>query len=210
VIRILIADDHAIVREGLKQIISDDPEMVVSAEASTGSQALDRLSKGAYDVVILDVSMPGGSGLEVLKQIRRTWPELPVIILTMYPEEHYAIRALKAGASGYLTKENAPEELVAAIKKAAQGGKYVSASLAEKLASYLEADTRKPLHERLSDREYEVMCMIGRGRTSTQIARELNLSVKTISTYRSRILEKMGMENNAEIIRYAVKNCLVD
>ncbi|MBW2029505.1 MAG: response regulator transcription factor [Deltaproteobacteria bacterium] len=209
-IRILIADDHAIVREGLKQIISDDPEMVVSAEASTGSQALDRLSKGAYDVVILDVSMPGGSGLEVLKQIRRTWPELPVIILTMYPEEHYAIRALKAGASGYLTKENAPEELVAAIKKAAQGGKYVSASLAEKLASYLEADTRKPLHERLSDREYEVMCMIGRGRTSTQIARELNLSVKTISTYRSRILEKMGMENNAEIIRYAVKNCLVD
>lgn len=209
-IRILIADDHAIVREGLKQIISDDPEMVVSAEASTGSQALDRLSKGAYDVVILDVSMPGGSGLAVLKQIRRTWPELPVIILTMYPEEHYAIRALKAGASGYLTKENAPEELVAAIKKAAQGGKYVSASLAEKLAFYLEADTRKPLHERLSDREYEVMCMIGRGRTSTEIARELHLSIKTISTYRSRILEKMGMENNAEIIRYAVKNCLVD
>lgn len=209
-VNILIADDHAIVREGLKQIIKDDPQMVVSGEAGTGPEALDLLSKGAYDIVILDVSMPGPSGLEVLKQIKARWPELPVMMLSMYPEEQYAIRALKSGASGYLTKENAPDELVAAIRKAARGGKYISSSLAEKLAFNLETTTKKAPHEKLSDREYEVMCMIARGKTSTEIAEELNLSVKTISTYRSRILEKMGMENNSEIIRYAIKNHLVD
>jgi len=210
VVNILIADDHAIVREGLKQIIKDDPQMVVSGEAGTGPEALDLLSKGTYDIVILDVSMPGPSGLEVLKQIKARWPELPVMMLSMYPEEQYAIRALKSGASGYLTKENAPDELVAAIRKAARGGKYISSSLAEKLAFNLETTTKKAPHEKLSDREYEVMCMIARGKTSTEIAEELNLSVKTISTYRSRILEKLGMENNSEIIRYAIKNHLVD
>jgi len=208
-IRILIADDHTIVREGLKQIIADISGMEVTDEATNGNEALSKLRKGNFDVVLLDISMPGKSGLETLKEIRMEDQALPVLILTMHPEEQYAIRVLKAGASGYLTKESAPEELISAIRKVTNGGKYISASLAEKLVFHLEVDTEKPLHETLSDREYQVLCKIGSGNTISDIADEMSLSVKTISTYRSRILEKMDMKSNAELTYYAIKNELV-
>jgi two-component system invasion response regulator UvrY len=209
-IKILVADDHAIVREGLKQIISETPDMVVAAEASSTQEVLNKVWEDNYDVVLLDISMPGRGGLDVLKELKDEKPKLPVLILSIYPEEQYAMRALKAGASGYLTKESAPDELIAAIKKISQGRKYVSASLAEKLAFEMEIGTEKPPHEMLSDREYQVMCMIAEGKTIKEIAGELSLSVKTISTYRSRILEKMRMKNNAELTHYAIKNHLVE
>lgn len=209
-LRILIADDHPIVREGLKQILAETFDMVVADEASSGQEALDKVWKNDYDVVLLDISMPGRSGLDILKQLKSERPKLPVLILSIHPEEQYAVRALRAGASGYLTKESAPDELIVAIRKVSLSGKYVSSSLAEKLAFDLEIDTEKPIHETLSDREYQVMCMIASGKTVNEIAKELFLSVKTISTYRSRILEKMRMNNNAELIRYAIKNQLVD
>lgn len=209
VIKILIVDDHAIVREGLKQIIRDDEDMVIADEAAEGREVLTKLSKDNYDVVVLDITLPDLSGLEVLKAIRREAQNLPVLILSIHPEEQYAVRALKAGASGYLTKESAPEELIKAIRKVAAGGKYISSSLAEKLALDLEADAEKPPHESLSDREFQVMCMIARGKTITQIAESLCLSIKTISTYRSRALEKMRMETNADLTRYAIENHLI-
>lgn len=208
-IRILIVDDHTIVREGLKQIISDISGMEVTDEATNGNEALSKIRKGGFEVVLLDISMPGKSGLETLKDIRMEDQALPVLILTMHPEEQYAVRVLKAGASGYLTKESAPEELITAIRKVTNGGKYISASLAEKLAFRLEIDTEKPLHETLSDREYQVLCKISSGNTISEIAEEMSLSVKTISTYRSRILEKMVMKSNAELTYYAIKNQLV-
>ena len=209
-IRILIGDDHAIVREGLKQIVAESSDMAVAGEAANGQEVLEQVSKNDWDLVLLDIAMPGRGGLDILKQLRRERPELPVLMLSMYPEEQYAVRALKAGASGYLTKESAPEELIAAIRKVSQGGKYVSSSLAEKLAVYLETDHEKPVHEMLSDREYQVMLMIASGKTVKQIADELSLSVKTISTYRSRTLRKMEMKNNDEITYYAIKQALVD
>jgi len=210
VIRILIADDHAIVREGLKQIVAESSDMAVAGEAANGQEVLEQVSKNDWDLLLLDIAMPGRAGMDILKQLRSERPELPVLMLSMYPEEQYAVRALKAGASGYLTKESAPEELIAAIRKVSQGGKYVSSSLAEKLAVYLETDHEKPVHELLSDREYQVMLMIASGKTVKQIADELSLSVKTISTYRSRTLRKMEMKNNAEITYYAIKHALVD
>ena len=209
-IKILIADDHPVVRKGLKEIIEKTPSMMVSDEASNGQETLEKVRKSDFDIVLLDISMPGRSGLEILKELKSEKPELSVLILSMHPEEQYAVRVLKAGASGYLTKESAPDELIAAIKKASIGRKYVSSSLAEKLALYLEIDDERPLHETLSDREYEVMCMIASGKTITEIARELFLSIKTISTYRSRILEKMGMKSNAELTHYALKHELVE
>jgi len=209
-IRILIADDHAVVRRGLKQIITEEPDMAVIGEAQTGQEVLDLVRKQNWDVVVLDITMPGRSGLEVLTELKRQYPRLPVLVLSIHPEDQFAMRVLKAGASGYMTKESAPEELVKAIRKVFKGGKYVSPSLAEKLAFNLEADSEKPLHERLSDREYQVMCMIASGKTLTDIANELSLSVKTISTYRMRILEKMDMKNNVEITRYCIRNHLVD
>ena len=209
-IKILIADDHAIVREGLKQIIRETSDMVVADEASTGQELLEKVWKHDYDVVLLDISMPGRSGLDILKQIRSQKPELPVLILTIHPEEQYAVRVLRAGASGYLTKESAPDELIKAIRKVSMGRKYVSSTLAEKLASEVDIISEKPLHQALSDREYEVMCMIASGKTVKKIAEELCLSIKTISTYRSRILEKMKMKSNAELIHYAIQNRLVD
>lgn len=209
-IKIIIADDHAIVREGLKQIVMETSDMVVADEASNGQEVLDKVWKNDYDVIVLDIAMPGRNGLDVLKQLKINRPTLPVLILSIHPEKQYAVRVLKAGASGYLTKESAPDELIAAIRKVSLGGKYVSSSLAEKLAFDLEIDVEKPLHETLSDREYQVMCMIASGKMVQEIAEELSLSVKTISTYRSRILEKMRMENNAELIRYAIQNRLVD
>lgn len=209
-IKILIADDHAIVREGLKQIVADTSDMIVTAEASDGHEVLALLSKNNYDVVVLDMAMPGLTGLDILKQIKRETPKLPVLILSVHPEEQYAVRSLKAGASGYLTKESAPDELITAIRKVSMGGKYIPSSLAEKLAFELEVDAEKPPHKTLSDREFQVMCMIAKGRTIKNIAEELFLSPKTVSTYRSRILEKMKMKSNEELTHYVINNHLID
>lgn len=208
-LKILIADDHAIVREGLKQILMDVPDMVVAGEAASGNQVLEIVRKETWDLVLLDITMPGLNGLETLKQLKKERPDLPVLMLSMYPEEQYAIRTIKAGVSGYLTKESAPKELITAIRKVAQGGKYISASLSEKLATYLETDAEKPLHEQLSDREYQVVLMIAAGKTVGQIADDLALSVKTISTNRTRALRKMGMNNNSELTYYAMKHGLI-
>lgn len=208
-IRILIADDHAIVRRGLKQILSEIPEVEAIDEAGNGQEVLAKLGKSGYDLVLLDISMPGRSGLDVLKQIKADRPGQQVLMLSMHPEEQYAVRALKAGASGYLTKESAPEELITAARKILSGGKYVSAALAEKFASELNRDIEKAPHETLSDREFEIMLMIASGKTVKEIGDELALSIKTVSTYRSRILAKMNLKNNAEITRYAIENGLL-
>ena len=208
-IRVLIVDDHAIVREGLKLIIGETPDIEVSDEASNGQEALTKVRNNDYDVVLLDISMPRASGLDILKEIKKEKPRLSILILTIYPEEEYAVRALKDGSSGYLTKDSAPNELIAAIRKVAQGKKYVTASLAEKLAIYLEEGTDILPHERLSNREYQVMRLIASGKKSKEIAEELSLSVKTISTYRIRLLQKMQMKNTAELMLYAIKNFLV-
>ena len=207
-LKILIADDHPIVRQGLKQIISEIPDMVVADEATDGWEVLSKIRNGNYDVVVLDITMPGKDGMDVLTQLKYEKPELPVLMVSMHPEEQFAIRALRAGASGYLTKESAPDELVTAIWKVSAGGRYVTPSLAEKLAFMVQKVEQLP-HETLSDREYQVMRLIASGKTITDIARELSLSVKTISTYRTRILEKMKMKNNAELTHYAITNKLV-
>ncbi len=209
-IRILIADDHRIVREGLKQILAETPDMVVVDEASNGQEVLGKVWKNDYDVILLDISMPGRSGLDILKQLKNERPKIAVLVLSMYSEEQYAMRALRAGASGYMTKESAPDELIEAIRKVSTGRKYISATVAEKLAISLEASNERPAHESLSDREYQVMCMIASGKTIKTIADELSLSVKTVSTYRTRILEKMRMKNNAELTHYSIQNHLVE
>jgi two-component system invasion response regulator UvrY len=209
-IEILIADDHPIVREGFKQVISETDDMIVADEASNGQEVLALVRKREYDLILLDISMPGRSGLEVLKELKSEYQKLPVLILSIYPEEQYAVRAFRAGASGYLTKASAPNELISAIRKIVHGGRYVSESLAEKLTYYLDEDVSKPLHDLLSDREYQVMLMLGSGKTVKEVAEILFLIVKTISTYRSHILEKMKMKNNAEITLYVVKNKLID
>ncbi len=208
-LKILIADDHAIVREGLKQILAETATMVVAGEATNGQEVLELVRKEDFDLVLLDLAMPEKDGLDTLKELKQEKPHLPVLVLSIYPEEQYAVRVLKAGASGYLTKESAPDELIAAIRKVSQKGKYVSQSLGEKLASYLTADPDQPAHELLSDREYRVMLMIASGKTVTEIAEALFLSVKTISTYRVRALRKMGMKNNAEFAYYAIKHGLL-
>jgi len=209
-LRILIADDHPVFRRGLRQIIQETADMVVAAEAVDGREALLKARTGEYDVVLLDITMPIRNGVDVLSQLKHERPTLPVLMLSMHPEEQYAVRALRAGASGYLTKESAPEELVAAIRKVSTGGKYVSASLAERLASIVQEDGGPLPHETLSGREYQIMCLIAAGRTVSEAARELALSVKTVSTYRARILEKLRLKNTAELIRYATKNELVE
>jgi two-component system invasion response regulator UvrY len=210
VLRILIADDHPVFRRGLKQIIEEAPDLVVTAEAADGAEALREARAGDYDVVLLDITMPVRSGVDVLSQLKHDRPALPILVVSMHPEEQYAVRALRAGASGYLTKESAPEELVAAIRKVSQGGKYVSASLAEHLASMVQKDGEPLPHETLSRREYQVMCLIASGKTVSEAARELTLSVKTVSTYRARVLEKLQVKNNAELMRYATQNELVE
>jgi two-component system invasion response regulator UvrY len=204
-IKILITDDHTVVREGLKRILKEEFPEATFGEAADGNQALEQTRNETWDVIILDVTMSGRNGLEVLKQMRVENIKTPVLILSMHPEDQYAIRVLKAGASGYLTKESASEELVTAIRRIISGRKYITLSLAEKLANDLEIDTDKPIHELISDREFQVLNLIASGKTVSEIAVELSLSVTTISTYRSRILEKMNMKTNAELTHYAIQ-----
>ncbi len=208
-IRVLIADDHAILRRGIRQILAEISAVKQVDEATNGQEVLSRVAKARYDLVLLDISMPGRSGLDVLKQLKAEQPQVPVLILSMHPEEQYAVRALKAGAAGYLTKESAPDELIAAVQKILQGGKYVSESLAERFVSELGRPAEQAPHDTLSDREYEIMRMIASGKTVSEIGDELALSVKTVSTYRSRVLAKMNMKNNAELTRYALENALL-
>jgi DNA-binding NarL/FixJ family response regulator len=198
------------VRHGLKQILADEFKRAVFGEARNAQEALDLVWKENWDIAILDITMPGRSGLDVLRELKKSKPRLPVLVLSMHPENQFAVRVLKRGASGYMTKESAPVELVGAVKKVMAGGRYVSASLAEKLATYLAADSHKPAQELLSDREFQVLRLIASGKIVSEIARELSLSVKTISTYRSRILEKMGLRNNAELMHYAMQHQLVE
>lgn len=209
-IRLLIADDHAIVRRGLAQIVSAERDMTVAGEAGDAPALLEQLRKQSYDLLILDISMPGRSGLDVLLELRQQYPQLPVLMQSVHAEPQIAVRALRCGAAGYITKDSLPDELVAAIRKVLAGGKFVSATLAERLAMALVDAGEKPPEETLSVREYEVMRRIAAGRTVSEIARDLSLSVKTVSTYRSRIMTKMHMTTNAELMRYAVRRGLCD
>jgi two-component system invasion response regulator UvrY len=209
-IKILIADDHPIVRHGLKQVVADESDMRVLGEAPDGNAVFALLPQEDWDIVILDLQMPDRSGLDVLQELRRQRPKLPVLILSVQPEDQYAVRVLRSGAAGYMTKDTAPEELVKAIRKVVSGGRYVSSVLAERLAHDLETGTLGAPHETLSNREFQVLCMIATGKTVGQIALELSLSVKTISTNRERILGKMRMKTNAELTHYAIKNRLVE
>ena len=209
-IRVFIADDHAIVRAGLKQILAEEGDIVVAGEAESGIDAGRLVGKARPHVMLLDISLPDRNGIEVLKQIKKDKPELAVLMLSMHREDQYAIRALKAGASGYLTKQSAPRELVTAIRQVAGGQKYVSAALAQALASQVGADHEAAPHEGLSDREYQTLTMIASGRTVGEIAQELSLSVKTISEYRARLLVKMKLKTSAELTSYAIRNGLVD
>jgi DNA-binding NarL/FixJ family response regulator len=235
-IRVLVADDHAVVRRGVVQILDEAPDMIAAGQASTGREVLQALRQAGaepgaasapqteqsevtgYDVLVLDIAMPDLGGLEVLQQLQVLQPELPVLILSMYPEKQYALRALRLGAAGYLTKDSAPDELIGAIRRVARGGRYVTQSLAETLADHLAAlqgrevgsKPDKEPHENLSDREFQVMCALARGQTVSLIAAELSLSVKTVSTYRSRVLTKLGLSTTAEIMRYAIERGLVE
>jgi two-component system invasion response regulator UvrY len=208
-IRVLIVDDHAIVRRGLRELLSDEFHEAAFGEASNARQALEELRKTKWDLALLDITLPGKNGLDLLKEFKAARPKLPVLVLSAHPEDQFAIRVLKAGAGGYMTKESAPEELAKAIRKILAGGQYVSPTLAEKLALRVRKDITLTPHETLSDREYEIMCLIASGKTVTGIAGELSLSPKTISTYRARVLEKLGVRNSAEIVQYAIRNGLV-
>lgn len=207
---IVIADDHSVVRQGLKQILAAEPDMLVVGEAKDFNETLEVVRDVAWDVLILDYSMPGGNGLQVLKKIKHSYPRRPVLILSMHPEDQIAISALRAGAAGYISKESASEELTVAIRKAISGKKYVSATLAEKMAVELEEGSEGLPHESLSDREYRVMWLLASGKSITHIAEELALSPNTVSTYRIRILKKLKLENNADLVRYAVKHGLTE
>ncbi|MCK5075007.1 MAG: response regulator transcription factor [Calditrichia bacterium] len=209
-INIFIVDDHYLIREGLKKILDREIDISVVGEACNANEAMQFLKDNDCDIIVLDISMPGKSGLELLQELKVEKPKIKTLILSMHPEERFAIRTFIAGASGYITKERAPEELVKAIQKIYCGGKYVSQTLAEKMVFDLDKDNDKALHEKLSDREYQVLCQIGLGKKVNEISNELCLSFSTVNTYRSRILEKMGMTSNAELIRYAIKNNLVD
>ena len=207
--KILIADDHAVVRRGLVEILASEHDMEVVGQAKNGDEALELVRKLDWDVAVLDFSMPGRSGIDLIKEIKRRHPGRPVLVLSMLPEEAHAAQVFKAGGSGYINKESAGEELTAAIRKVANGGKYVSANFAEKLATDLAPDAEKPLHESLSDREYRVMWMLASGKQINQIAAEMFLSPSTISTYRARILKKLKLTDNAALVRYAVKQQLI-
>lgn len=203
-IKVLIADDHPIVRQGLRQILAGITDMEVAGEAINSQEALDQVRLGGWDVLVLDITMPGRSGFDILKELKYEQPNLPVLVLSIHAEEQLAVRVLKAGASGYLTKENAPEELVKAIRKVVSGGRYISPSLAESLAFGLDTAPGRPRHETLSDREFQVMQLMASGKTLAEIAEELSLSAKTVSTYRTRLLEKLKLKTNAELMRYAL------
>lgn len=209
-LKILIADDHAVVRRGVRQLLVETVRPEVVEEAESAAEALRKAGERDWDIVILDVSLPGRTGLDVLAELKRSKPGLPVLMLSMHPEDQYAVRAIKTGASGYLTKDQAPEEIARAVRRILNGGRYVSPALAEKLAFALGPDAERPLHEALSDREFEVFRSIASGRAVSEVARELHLSVKTVSTYRTRVLEKMGLETNADLTLYAVRNGLID
>ncbi len=208
-IRVLIADDHAVVRAGVKQILADTDDITVAAEASSGNEALTKARQGGCDVLLLDLSMPGQGGLEILKQLKTEMPRLPVLVLTMHPEDQYAVRTIRAGAAGYLTKQGVADELIQALRTVYAGKRYITPAVAEKLADEVKHDSNQPIHASLSDREYQIFIMIARGKTLSQIAAELCLSVKTISTYRARIMEKMEMKSNSELTHYAFQQNLV-
>ncbi len=208
-IRVFIADDHAIVREGLKQILAEQGDIIMAGEAETGLDAIKLVGKSRSHVMLLDISLPDRNGIEVLKQVRKDWPDLAVLMLSMHREDQYAIRSLKAGASGYMTKQSAPRELVTAIRQVSAGQKYVSAALAQALAAQVGEDHDTPLHDSLSDREYQTLTMIALGMSVSDIARDLSLSVKTVSEYRARLLVKMKLKNSAELMHYAIRNQLV-
>jgi len=209
-IRILITDDHAVVRRGIMQILAEAPDIRVAAQAGTGGETLQATRKGNYDVLVLDISLPDISGMEVLKQVLTLKPDLRVLILSMHSEQQYALRALRAGAVGYLTKDSLPGELIAAIRQVARGDRYITRSLAQSLAAELRREVTQSPQKPLSDRESEVLRLLAAGKTVSDIAAQISLSVKTISTYRARILEKLGLETTAEIIRYAIQNDLVE
>lgn len=207
--RILIVDDHAIVRQGLRQILVESDKAIVIKEADCGAGAIRQMREGNCDLVVLDISLPDRSGIDTLKQIKKEYPKIPVLMLSMHEEGLYAIRALKAGASGYITKQSAPGELMAAIHQVARGRKYLTTTLAEAMADSLGTDYEQPPHGTLSDREYQTLCLIASGKSLTDVAEEMRLSVKTVSVYRGRLLEKMKLKNNAELTHYAIKNGLV-
>lgn len=207
--KILICDDHKIVRDGLRQILQQMPEVTFIGEAGDGNEALTLLKGDFFEVVLLDISLPDRNGLEILQSVKAKWPSTNVLMLSMHPQEQYAIRALKLGASGYLTKDTASEELILAIKKVSAGGKYISQSLGENLALHLDEDLNRRKHEILSNREFEIMIRIANGKSLQEIGNELFISVKTVSTYRYRIMEKMGLKKNAELTRYCIENNLI-
>jgi DNA-binding NarL/FixJ family response regulator len=210
VIRVLVADDHAIVRRGLHQILEETTDIMVTGEAASAAELWSMVGERRWDAVVLDVNLPGRSGIELLADIKRVHPELPVLILTVYSEDQYAVRALKAGASGFLTKESAPERLVDALRRIATGGRFITPEVADRLASSVARGREGPAHDGLSDREFQILKMIASGKTVSQIGRELSLSVKTISTHRARILKKMSLTTNAELTHYAIRNRLVE
>lgn len=207
-IRVLIVDDHTIMRQGLIQILAETTDIFVASEARDGHEALQKARTGSFDVILLDIAMPIMDGYTVLKQLRHEFPRLPVLVLSMHSEEQHALRSLKAGAAGYVTKVSASEELIRAIRRVASGGRFISPNVAEQIVLSLNADGERPLYEHLSDREFQVMRLIAAGKSVGDIATELSLSVKTVSTYRARILEKLGLKNNAELMRYAIEKGL--
>ncbi len=208
-LNILLADDHAVVRQGIKQILGGAYPEATFGEAKDLHELREQLGQATWDILVMDLAMPDGNGLELLKQIDKDYPSLPVLILSIYPEDQYALRTLRAGASGYLNKESAPEELVQAVQKVLSGGEYISPGVAEELVHYARSESDQPLHQTLSDREYQVLCMIASGKEVGEIAKELSLSAKTVSTYRTRLLLKMNMKTNAELMHYAIQNNLV-
>ena len=208
-LRILITDDHKIMRDGLKKILGDSFPSVHFGEAANSSEAIKMVEKYEWDLIIMDINLPGRNGLDAIKEIQRSNPHIPILVLSMYPEDQFAVRAIRAGASGYLNKDSAPDELVTAIKTIRQGHPFITSTVALELASEVRGEMQNTAHKSLSDREYEVLCHIASGKPVSAIAQELSLSVKTISTYRSKILEKLGMKNNAELTYYAIRNGLI-
>ena len=206
----MIADDHPLIRKGFREALMNEPEFNVVAEASDGREVLDLIDKTKVDIIVMDISMPGMTGLEVLEHLKKEHKKIPILILSVHPEDGYAIRSLKSGASGYLTKESTPEELIYAIRKVARGGKYITPSLADKIIEELERVKGPNLHDSLSNREFEILCMIARGKSVRQISEALYISIQTVHTYRNRILEKMKMKSNIELTHYAIQHSLIE